>query len=54
MPTPQGRLAQSLAVLNKLQNKGIVAIHTKEMTRTHRERLLSNGFIKEIISNTIR
>ncbi len=31
------------------QDKGIVAIHTKNMTRTHRERLLKNGFIKEVM-----
>ena len=49
MPTPQDRLAQSLAVLKKLQDKGIVAIHTKDMTRTHRERLISNGFITEVM-----
>jgi hypothetical protein len=49
MSTPQERLAQSLAILKKLQDKGIVAIHTKNMTRTHRERLISNGFIKEVI-----
>jgi Fic/DOC family len=49
MSAPQEKLAQSLAVLKNLQDKGIVAIHTKNMTRTHRERLLSNGFIKEVI-----
>lgn len=49
MSTPQERLAQSLAILKKLQDDGIVAINTKNMTRTHRERLLSNGFIKEVI-----
>jgi len=49
MSTPQERLEQPLAVLKKLQDKGIVAIHTKNMTRTHRERLVSNGFIKEVI-----
>ncbi len=49
MSTPQEKLAQSLSVLKKLQNKGVVAIHTKNMTRTHRERLVSNGFIKEVI-----
>ncbi len=49
MSTPQERLAQSLTVLKKLQVKGIVAIHTKHMTRTHRERLVNNGFIKEVI-----
>ena len=43
MSTPQERLAQSLTVLKKLQDKGIVASHTKNMTRTHRERLVSNG-----------
>ncbi len=49
MATPQDKLAQSLTVLKKLQDKGIVAIHTKNMTRTHRERLLKNGFIKEVM-----
>ncbi len=49
MATPQDRLAQSLAVLKKLQDKGVVAIHTKAMTRTHRERLVSNGFVKEVM-----
>ena len=49
MSTPQEKLAQSLAVLKKFQDKGVVAIHTKNMTRTHRERLLSNGFLKEVI-----
>jgi len=49
MSTPQEKLAQSLAVLKKLQDKEIVAIRTKNMTRTHRERLVSNGFLKEVI-----
>lgn len=49
MSTPQDKLAQSLAVLKQLQDKGIVAIHTKNMTRTHRERLVKTGFIKEVI-----
>ena len=49
MATPQDKLAESLAVLKRLQDKGIVAIHTKNMTRTHRERLLKNGFIKEVM-----
>jgi len=47
--TPQDKLAQSLAVLKKLQDEGIVAIHTKNMTRTHRERLVKSGFIKEVM-----
>lgn len=49
MPTPQDKLAEALAALKKLQDKRIVAIHTKNMTRTHRERLLKNGFIKEVM-----
>ena len=49
MPTPQDKLAESLAVLKKLQDEGIIAIHTKNMTRTHRERLVKSGFIKEVM-----
>ena len=49
MPTPQDKLAESLAVLKKLQDEGIIAIHTKSMTRTHRERLAKSGFIKEVM-----
>ena len=56
MATPQDKLAKSLAVLKKLQDEGIVAIHTKNMTRTHRERLVKNGFIKSdgSITKTVR
>ena len=49
MPTLQDKLAESLAVLKKIQDDGIVAIQTKNMTRTHRERLVKNGFIKEVM-----
>lgn len=49
MPTLQDKLAESLAVLKKLQDEGIVAIQTKSMARTHRERLFKNGFIKDVM-----
>ncbi len=49
MGTPSDKLAQSLETLKALQDQGIVAIRTKNMTRTHRERLLKNGFIKEVM-----
>jgi len=49
MSTLQDKLAESLAVLKELQDEGIVAIRTKNMTRTHRERLVKNGFIKEVM-----
>ena len=49
MPTLQDKLAESLAVLKNLQDEGIVAIQTKNITRTHRERLVKSGFIKEVM-----
>ncbi|MCF0055262.1 hypothetical protein LXL81_05785 [Dyadobacter sp. CY356] len=50
MATPSEKLAQSLEVLHKLQsNDGVIAIQTKDLTRTHRERLVGNGFVTEVI-----
>ncbi|OOZ38278.1 Fic family protein [Solemya elarraichensis gill symbiont] len=49
MATPSEKLAQSLDVLKSLQDRGIVAIRTGSMTRTHRERLLKSGFIQEVM-----
>ena len=48
MATPAEKLAESLEALQILQNSGMVAIKTDALTRTNRERLLANGFIKEI------
>ena len=50
MPTPAEKLAQSMEVLGKLQQSaGNAAIRAKYLSRTHRERLLANGFLREII-----
>ncbi len=49
MATPAANLASSLEVLKQLQDRGLVAIRTGDMTRTHRERLLKNGFIREVM-----
>lgn len=49
MASPSEKLAASLGVLQKLQDKRIVAIRTGDLTRTHRERLLANGFLQEIM-----
>jgi len=49
MATPSDKLAQSLEILKSLQDRKIVAIRTTHLTRTHRERLLRNGFIKEVM-----
>ena len=50
MATPSEKLAQSLEVLHWLQNaNGAAAIRARDMSRTHRERLLANGFLREVI-----
>ena len=49
MAAPAEKLAESLAVLKALQDKGQVAVRASELTRTHRERLLKNGFIREVM-----
>lgn len=48
MATPSEKLADSLNELKALQEKGIIAIKSDALTRTHRERLLENGFIEEV------
>lgn len=50
MATPSEKLAQSLGVLKAFQNdKGIAIIKADQLTRSHKDRLLENGFIKEIL-----
>lgn len=50
MATPSEKLAESLELLKGLQNdKGLAVIHTSEMSRTHKTRLLENGFLKEVL-----
>jgi hypothetical protein len=50
MATPSEKLAESLEVLHKLQNADrAAAIRARDLTRTHRERLLKNGFLKEVM-----
>lgn len=50
MPAPSEKLAQSLEILHKLQNSsGVGAIRSRDLSRTHRERLLANGFLQEVI-----
>lgn len=48
MATPAEKLAESLETLKALQDKGIVAIKSTELSRVHRERLTKNGFLKEV------
>lgn len=50
MATPSEKLALSLEILHSLQKpNGAAAIRARDLTRTHRERLLKNGFIQEVI-----
>jgi fido (protein-threonine AMPylation protein) len=44
------KLAESLEMLHGLQNtNGTAAIRARDMTRTHRERLLKHGFLQEVM-----
>jgi Fic/DOC family len=49
MATPQERLAESLDALKELQDRGIVAVRAADLSRAHRERLLKNGFLREVM-----
>lgn len=44
MATAAEKLASSLEELEALQSKGAVAIRSKDLSRTHRERLVKSGF----------
>ena len=49
MATPGEKLAESLKVLHELQaEKKVSAIKTTEISRTHRERLIKNGFLIDV------
>ena len=49
MPTPSEKLAESLAALHELQKSGRRVFQSKELSRIHRERLLRNGFLQEVM-----
>jgi len=48
MAKPNEKLAESLKVLKALQDNDIVGIRSSEISRTHRERLQENGYLKEV------
>lgn len=49
MAKPQEKLAASLKILSELQRKGKIALRSANLSRTHRERLMANGFLCEVI-----
>jgi hypothetical protein len=49
MAAPHEKLAASLAVLRDLQKGGRRVFQSRELSRVHRERLLRNGFLQEVM-----
>jgi fido (protein-threonine AMPylation protein) len=49
MATPNEKLAESLDVLKALQEGGRRVFRSDELSRIHRERLVENGFLQEVI-----
>ena len=49
MPKANEKLAESLAALQELQKGGRRVFRSRELSRTHRERLLRNGFLREVM-----
>ena len=50
MATPNEKLAASLSVLRELQPGGRRVFRSREFSRVHRERLLLNGFVQEVMN----
>ena len=53
MPTPNEKLAESLAALHQLQKGGRRVFRSDNLSRTHRERLLQNGFLQEVMKGWV-
>ena len=49
MASPKQKLAESLEALHKLQQRGVVAIRSADLSRTDRERLIDSGFLQKIL-----
>ena len=48
MAIPREKLAASLEVLQKLQDQKLIGIKATDLSRVHKERLLQQGFIREV------
>ena len=49
MASPGEKMAASLGALKKLQDSGIVAIKSSDLSRVQRERLIKNNFLREVM-----
>jgi len=53
MPTPNEKLAESLDALKALQEGGRRVFRSDDLSRVHRERLLENGFLRELMKGWV-
>jgi len=49
MPSPNEKLAESLDVLETLQQGNQRVFRSDDLSRVHRERLVENGFLQEVM-----
>jgi len=49
MASPHEKLAESLEALRALQDRGVAAVRSGDLTRRHRERLVKNGFLRKVM-----
>lgn len=49
MASPAEKLADALDALHGLQAKGLIAVHTSEISTVYRQRLIRQGFLKEVL-----
>jgi len=49
MASPHEKLAESLDALRALQDRGAIAVRSGDLTRTHQERLVKNGFLQKVM-----
>src|SRR2546422_7101483 len=49
MPSPNEKLAESLDVLEALQQGNRRVFRSDDLSRVHRERLMENGFLQEVM-----
>ncbi len=49
MATPQEKLADALDALKALQDQGVLAIRSEDLSRLHRERLVEAGFLQSVM-----
>ena len=53
MAKPHEKLAESLAILKALQEGGRRIFKSDELSRVHRERLMTNGFLRDVIKGWV-